>query len=749
MRHGLVLLLVAGLGGCATSPTPDVPLSPVQPNLSTQATEPANNPIGAVAGPTLQSSYGTAAALTLPAQAAGGGGDISLNFADTDIRTVVAQILGQILQVNYTIDPAVHGSAIFHSSTPLTNAQLLPVLQALLAENGATLQQSGTLYSVVPSAAGTDGPAALTNGSASGGVVVPLRYADAAALAGMLQPFVGPGGKIAAVPAGNAVIIAGDSATRQTLVDLVSTFDVDMLAGQSYTLLPVDNGSAKNIAESLQTAIAGKSTSADVRIVALDRVNAILVVAAKPDEIADVRRVFGLITSSQLQQQRSWNVYYLQASQADNLAYVLQQAFTPDNVTAVPDETKSGYAAAGTPSLGTAIGSSGAIGSQGSIGAGTGIGGGGNSLGAAETPAGLGATTADTESDTAAPPSAANPLLGGLGGGGGENGGGDTDEMRIIPDSQNNALLIYATQSEDNLVNAMLAKIDVLPLEVRIDAVIAEVDLDNALQYGTQFFFKSGGINGILNNAATTLTNPSAVALDAAFPGFILSGNGAGGAPIAISALNAVTQVQVLSSPQLLVLNNMTAQLQVGSLVPYLTQTSQSTLTVGSPVINSVQYQPTGVIMQVTPRVDRDGLIMLSISQNVSSVDTSATTSTGIQSPTFLQRSITSSVVVQDGQTVGLAGLISDNSSRTNSGIPWLKDVPVLGFLAGTQNNKRTRTEMLVLLTPYVVYNQQDARALLQDLQNQLPNAAAVPFDLQRPPEGLADPNLPYRPVTP
>ena len=104
-------------------------------------------------------------------------------------------------------------------------------------------------------------------------------------------------------------------------------------------------------------------------------------------------------------------------------------------------------------------------------------------------------------------------------------------------------------------------------------------------------------------------------------------------------------------------------------------------------------------------------------------------------------------MTVQDGQTVGLAGLISDNSSRGNSGIPWLKDVPILGFLAGTQDNKRTRTELLVLLTPYVVYNQQDARALTQDLQQQLPNAAAVPFDLQRPSEGLADPNLPYRPV--
>jgi general secretion pathway protein D len=207
-----------------------------------------------------------------------------------------------------------------------------------------------------------------------------------------------------------------------------------------------------------------------------------------------------------------------------------------------------------------------------------------------------------------------------------------------------------------------------------------------------------------------------------------------------------VTKVQVLSSPQLMVLNNSTAQLQVGSLVPYLTSTSQSTLTSEAPVINTVQYQPTGVIMNVTPRVNQDGLVMLKISQNVSSVDTTAPTSSGINSPTFLQRSITTSVVVQDGQTVGLAGLISDNASTGNSGIPFLKDIPILGVLAGTQNNTRARTELLVLITPYVVYNQQDARALTQDLLQSLPNAAAVPYVLTRPPEGNDDPNSPYRP---
>ncbi len=216
------------------------------------------------------------------------------------------------------------------------------------------------------------------------------------------------------------------------------------------------------------------------------------------------------------------------------------------------------------------------------------------------------------------------------------------------------------------------------------------------------------------------------------FPGFVLSGNNNQNA--ALNALQNVTTVKVLSSPQLMVLDNEAARLQVGNLVPYLTSSSQSTLTTNSSIINSVDYRETGVIMEVTPRVNSGGLVTLDISQEVSDVDTSAATAAASQiaSPTFLERNVRSRVVVQDGQTVGLAGLIRDSASRGNSGIPWLKDVPLLGLLAGQQSNARTRTELLVMITPHVIHDQRDARALTEDLRDQLINAAAIPDELQR-----------------
>jgi general secretion pathway protein D len=203
--------------------------------------------------------------------------------------------------------------------------------------------------------------------------------------------------------------------------------------------------------------------------------------------------------------------------------------------------------------------------------------------------------------------------------------------------------------------------------------------------------------------------------------------------------------VHVLSSPELLVLDNQPARLQVGNVVPYLSQTSQSTLSENAPIVSSINYQQTGVIMQVTPRVNSGGLVTLDVMQDVSNVVTGLTTP-GVNSPTFDERNVTSRVVVQDGQTIGLAGLITDNTSKGNQGIPWLKDVPILGLLAGTQNNTRQRTELLILITPHVIHDQRDARALTDDLREQLINAAAVPDLLNNlRPSGASDPSARLR----
>jgi general secretion pathway protein D len=393
-------------------------------------------------------------------------------------------------------------------------------------------------------------------------------------------------------------------------------------------------------------------------------------------------------------------------------------------------QSNGGVAGGGTSSISGLSGGIGGSTTQGST-----LSGSGQAPGTQNTQAPASAGTQQAAAD-------ASPLLGGLGG----SNTDVTDGIRIIPDEQNNALMIYATPREDEGIMSMLHKVDILPLEVRIDATIAEVTLNDALQYGTQWFFKSGGVNGILSSATQSLgaAGLATSQLSTNFPGFVIGGSNSGGAPFVLSALQAVTTVHVLSSPEIMVLDNQQASLMVGSLVPYLTGTTTSTLTADAAVTNSINYQPTGVIMQVTPRVNSGGLVTLDVQQEVSSVASTTTAvsgQSGINSPTFNERQVVSRVVVQDGQTVGLAGLITDNVSRSNQGIPWLKDIPVLGFLAGQQTNSRARTELLVLITPHVIHDQHDARALTQDLRDQMSNAAGVPQEMQNlPASGSADP---------
>jgi general secretion pathway protein D len=753
--RGLLLLALLGVIGCERAEQPAIPALPELPGNPGVAPARVSGGVGAPqATPPAQISYGASGDVAVPRGAPGGdgGGDVSLDFADTDIREVVAQILGNMLKVNYTIDPAVHGSATLRTVTPLSRAQLLPTLQSLLAQNGAAVVQSGSLYRVVSA---NQAGAAMGSDGTAGTVVTQLHYASAEDLAKVLQPYVGEGGKIVADAGRNALLISGDPQARASLLGLVQTFDTDVLGRQSYALLPVSVGDVKDFASALQDAMRGQSGGAlagMVRVVPLTRINAVLVVSPQSRYIDQARRIYGLIDRARQQTVRSWQVYYLQNSHAEDIAYVLQQAFTPGNVTAQPTSSQAGQQrmANAVGGLGNRFGAGGGGGMQQAGYTGGGGLGGLGAGGISGVPVAAAATTGGAPAAaTPAPPpqqqgpaASTNPLLGPLEGGGAE---ANADTLRIIPDDQNNAVLLYGTQREVNTIEAMLHKIDILPLQVRIDAVIAEVTLNDNLQYGTQFFFKSGGLNGILSNStqstspATPLT-PGQVSLNMSFPGFFIGGHGLGGAPFAINALQAVTQVSVLSSPELLVLDNQPARLQVGNVVPYLSQSAQSTITANAPIVNSVNYQQTGVVMEVTPRVNSGGLVTLDVQQDVSEVSGIVTTP-GLNSPTFNDRNVSSRVVVQDGQTVGLAGLIRDNANLNNQGIPWLKDVPLLGFLAGTQNNTRQRTELLILITPHVMHDQRDALSLTEDLREQLINAAAVPDRLNSlRPSGSPDP---------
>jgi general secretion pathway protein D len=293
----------------------------------------------------------------------------------------------------------------------------------------------------------------------------------------------------------------------------------------------------------------------------------------------------------------------------------------------------------------------------------------------------------------------------------GENSGA-LGPVTITADEPNNALVIVATPQQYASLETALSRLDVTPLQVLLEAAIVEVTLTNNLSYGVQYYFQVGTQHQIV------LSDSGSSAIAPVYPNFsyVFTGNNI---KVVLDALSSITKVEVLSSPELMVLNNQTASLQVGDQVPILSQQAVGVTTSQGSIVNSVQYENTGVILQVTPRVNRSGEVMMDISQEVS--DVSSTTTSDIDSPTIEQRKITSTVAVQDGETVALGGLISKSRTHSKTGIPFLQEIPVLGNAFRDTQDNDTKTELLVLITPHVVDSIERARSVTDELRHRLP----------------------------
>jgi general secretion pathway protein D len=658
------------------------------------------------------------------------GGNMTLNYVDADIREIVRAILGDLLHLNYTIDPRVQGTVSIQTPRPLARDELLSTLQGLLEQTNNTMVFENGIFRITTAnnAAVVPSIVASAGGATEASQVIALHYASAKQLAQMLKPYIGDAARMLADPERNVIIITGSPTARQNLIDLIRVFDVDYLAGQSYALFPVKSGEPEQVADDLSHALgldADGALAGAIRVVPIDQANAIMVISQQPAYLDKAARLIAQFDVVADQAGRSFQVYYLHNAQASDLQPILQTAFNPPRrageaggagagslpPTAVPAQVS-------TPSAAT---SSQAAQSSSAVQQSTASGGSAtSSSGPAMHATNFGSQTiADQTSQVAAEPGA----------------------PQIIADPKGNSLIVVATAAEYAKVEGAIKKLDVLPAQVMIEATVAEVTLNKALQYGTQFFFNTREATTTLTNAFSptpTGINPSSPLTSAqlfspvlapAFPGLAVT-RLAGSTQYAIEALQSVTNVKVISAPKILILDKQSASIQVGSLVPVITQSATSVTVSGAPVVNSVDYHPTGIILNVTPRIASGGLVNLDVEQEVS--DVVPTTSSNIDSPTFDERRIKSRVVVQDGETIALGGLISDKNSAANSGIPFLRDIPLLGALFSTQNNTGVRTELLVMITPHVVRNQTDARGLTEELKRKLAPPASL-LD-ERPP---------------
>jgi general secretion pathway protein D len=641
----------------------------------------------------------------------------AFRFEDAPLVDVVHVILRDVLKVDYLIHSPLPGNVTLVTRADVTADQAIYLLESALQANGIVMARDARgVYHVgkpealtgIVAAPRVAGGGNLAPGS--GTVIVPLQYIGATEMAAILRPLMPPNALVRVDTLRNLLVLAGSRTQAEGWLDIVSTFDVDLLKGMSVGVFPLkfatipeveaalgmvsSTGSPRPAAATAPPGAAQAATGAApapaagaaiptetslmfgaIRVMPIERINSLLIVAPRASYLEQARVWIEKLdrpglSASELQ----LNIYPVKNGSARHLAEVMNGIFG-DGKTGAPQAPAPGVAPGLTPATSTTTLF------QGSPGTLTGAG----ALGTSPVASASGISSATTTARGA----------------------------RIIADELNNAVVVYSLPGEYGKIEASLKRLDLPPTQVLIEASIIEVTLGDDLQYGLQWYFTDKARNGLTGTGVLS-SLPGGV-LGPALSGFSYTlRNSLGEVRAVLNALADKSLVKVISSPSLMVLDNHTAGIAVGNQQPIQ---SGTTVTSGGNVTTNIQYKDTGVNLQVTPSVSAENIVTMSINQAVTDVG-QIDAATGQRS--FLQRQIVSKVAVRSGETLVLGGLIRDNDTTGKNGIPGLVDIPILGGLFGTQSRSYQRTELLVVITPRVVRSDIDAREVGAELRERM-----------------------------
>jgi general secretion pathway protein D len=655
------------------------------------------------------------------------GSGFELNFENTPIATVAKVVLGDILQTGYTIDPRVQGTVSLVSVRPVAKSDMVFVLENALRLSGTVLVRDAAGYRLTPLGdavgSGRVDAAASSPEPGYGVSVVPLQYVSAQTLLKLMDSFATKAGMVRADTTRNLLLIQGSGAERRTAVDTALSFDVDWMRGQSIGIFPIVNSGPEPVIAELEKIVDSGDNGLSQNLIKfqpVSRLNAIMVVSKKPALLHTaatwIKRLDRADTA-----RTSVHVYRVKYGEARQIARVLTDMFTGGSSSGLLDSADSQIApGAGTYAASSdrlsltnnnSSSSSGGFGSRGQSATSTN---GQSGFGAPMGTAAAGTNTSATGAlDKNVTGSGGQPLMQGV---------------RITADTVNNTLLIYADQGNYRIIESTLQQVDQPQLQVAIDATIAEVTLTDELSYGVQAYLTSHNLGlrpdqgSLLNTQSTAAPVATAAGtaanafLNRTFPGFnFLIGSESQPSAI-LDALHTVTGVKVLSNPSLVVVNNQAATLQVGDVVPVSTG-SATVLTTNNTVVNTIDYRNTGIILRVSPRINVNGNVRLDVEQEISNV---SPTSAASLTPTVSERMVKSSISVATGQTVLLAGLISEQQNNNRNGIPLLDGIPGLGDAFSHQDKKTTRTELIIFIRPQIIRDSLDAHYVAEEIRSKL-----------------------------
>ncbi|NIK00138.1 type II secretion system secretin GspD [Xanthomonas cannabis] len=736
-----VSLLIGLLAGCATTPPPDVrrnarldPQVGAAGATQTPAEQRADGDANAKPSPVIRRGSGTminqsAAGAPAPTLGMASSGSATFNFEGESVQAVVKAILGDMLGQNYVIAPGVQGTVTLATPNPVSPAQALNLLEMVLGWNNARMVFSGGRYNIVPAdqaLAGTVAPSTASPSAARGFEVrvVPLKFISASEMKKVLEPYARPNAIVGTDPARNVITLGGTRAELENYLRTVQIFDVDWLSGMSVGVFPIQSGKAEKVSADLEKVFGeqSKTPSAGMfRFMPLENANAVLVITPQPRYLDQIQQWLDRIDSAGGGVRLfSYELKYIKAKDlADRLSEVFggRSSGGDSNASLAPGAESSVLGGqlgnrdstmGGSSGLtGGSVGESGDGSGSGSFGGSSGMGGGSSGSG------GLGNGSLQLSPRS--------------------NGNGAVtlevqgDKVGVSAVAETNTLLVRSTPQAWTSIRDVIEKLDVMPMQVHIEAQVAEVNLTGELQYGVNWYFENA-VNAATAAGGAGLPSAAGRSIWGDIAGTVTNG-GVGwtflgkNAAAVISALDTVTNLRLLQTPSVFVRNNAEATLNVGSRIP-INSTSINTGLGSDSSFSSVQYIDTGVILKVRPRVTKDGMVFLDIVQEISTPGarpqacTAAATTTVNSAACNVDintRRVKTEAAVQSGDTMMLAGLIDDSTTDISAGVPFLSKLPVVGALFGQKNKDTNRREVIVLITPTIVRNPQEARNLTDE----------------------------------
>ncbi|MFD1703834.1 type II secretion system secretin GspD [Methylopila henanensis] len=647
----------------------------------------------------------------------GGAARYRLNFEDADLRNVVQAILGEALKINYAMSSDVGGRVTISSPRPMTAEELLSALDTLLQSNGFGMTKVGATMRIGPLAAGggtVDVGRRATPGF--GLSVVPLRHVSATTMARLVSGFIVESDGLRVDTARNAMVVRGPGARRQEAVDAIVSFDADWMSDQAVGIYEVRRASPDAVVAELNRVFdAEKGAGAGtVQFKAIGRLRAVMVVAKTQQLMRRAETWVRRLDRDTAAGGENVFVYKARYREAKELARIMTSLFQAGG-----DGGRGGPTA--TPRAGTGmqreeLGSGDAM-SDSRSGSNSGGIEAASSKNFGNAPAQAAASAfnspnfGDGQADASQSAEAETIDLTRQGG-----GAGDRPRVLISADPANNSVVTYADGYTYQKILTALRQLDSTPLQVAIHATIAEVQLTDEMKNGVEYFVKSGGVGLGRDKGSFSLFGTAANALSRQAPGFnVLIGSNSS-PDVVISALDRVTNVEILSSPSLVVAENQPANFQVGDEIPIVTRQAQSVENVDSPLVNQVEFKNTGIILNVIPRIGQNDAVTMQIDQEISAVSSGANTLT----PTISKRRVASNISVVSGQTVLLAGLISKRDERGKNGIPILGDLKGVGNLFSQRSSAKDRTELVVFIRAEVIRNGEDAQSVAQEFRSRM-----------------------------